>query len=70
MKATVVVGFTDRDHFTHTKGEVVDFDEAYTTRLIERGRVRVSEDKTKTSKRKSDTDKASKKNARKTSLSR
>ena len=66
MKATVVVGFTDRDGFTHLKGEAVDFDEAYTTRLIERGRVLVSEDKPKTSKRKSDTDKASKNDERET----
>ncbi len=70
MKATVIVGFTDGKGFTHLKGEVVDFDDTYITKLIERGRVQVVEDTPKTSKRKSTAEMASKNNARKNILSR
>lgn len=65
MKVTVVKGFSLTDGFTYPKGTIATFDKTLATRLIERGYVRSLEDATKTSKRKSKEDKASKKSERK-----
>ncbi len=63
MKVQVVVGFSDKQGFTHLKGQTPNFEKAYATELIERGKVVALDDRAKVSKRKSK-EKVSKKNAR------
>lgn len=62
MRAVVIVGFTDKDFSTHLKGEVIDFDEAYVTTLINRGKVQAVEPVASASDKKSTKRKASLKN--------
>lgn len=53
MKVRVVVGFVEPAGFTRVKGDVVELDNDYATRLVELGKVELLDDQPKASKAKS-----------------
>lgn len=70
MKVRVIVGFSETNGTSHHRDEVVEFADAYATRLVELGKVEVVGDKSEASKANPTTRKASIKNAGKKVLHR